>query len=224
MARRSRSTACPSPCSPGRVTGFVGPNGVRQVHHDAADPRAGHGRRGNARRSAAGRTDRYGRRLTQVGALLDAAAVHPGRRASRPPALAGPQQRPGQAPGRRGAGPGRAGERGPQTRRRLLPRHAPAARHRRGAARRPADPDAGRTGERARPGRHRVDPWSVAAAGRRGPRGVRLQPPDGRAGGHREPPAGDRPRPADRGHRGPGPAGRRVRVRVCRSGRHSAPR
>ena len=30
--------------NPGLVTGFVGPNGGRQVHHDAGDPRSGRDR------------------------------------------------------------------------------------------------------------------------------------------------------------------------------------
>ena len=41
---------------PGQVTGFVGPNGAGQVHHDAGDPRPGRGRRRAPRWSAAGRT------------------------------------------------------------------------------------------------------------------------------------------------------------------------
>ena len=79
---------------PGEVTGFVGPNGAGQVHHDADDPRPGRAPTRDARSSAAGRTGRCahplraGRRAARRGR----AAPRPPR--PRPPAVAGPQQRP----------------------------------------------------------------------------------------------------------------------------------
>ena len=81
----------------GEVTGFVGPNGAGKsttmrliLGLDAPDE-------GEA--LVGGRPYRSLRTpLTQVGALLDAAALHPGRRGPRPPAVAGAQQRhPGSA-------------------------------------------------------------------------------------------------------------------------------
>ena len=101
---------------PGEVTGFVGPNGAGKsttmrivLGLDAAD--AGTARiGGQPYRSLTAP-------LTEVGALLDAGAIHPGRRAG-PPAVDGPEQRPSRPPRRRGARPGRA--------RRRLPEGGPA--------------------------------------------------------------------------------------------------
>ena len=65
---------------PGQVTGFLGPNGAGQVDHHADDPRAGPPDRGHGHRQRppyAGSTAP----LHEVGALLDASAVHPGRTA-----------------------------------------------------------------------------------------------------------------------------------------------
>ena len=66
---------------PGRVTGFLGPNGAGKTHHDALVL-------GLDRPNARPRSPIAGKRyadyrfpLYEVGALLDAKAVHGGRRA-----------------------------------------------------------------------------------------------------------------------------------------------
>ena len=66
---------------PGRVTGFLGPNGAGQVDHHAHDRRTRSADRGHRHRQR--RTVRRGIRspLHEVGALLDAKAVHTGRTA-----------------------------------------------------------------------------------------------------------------------------------------------
>ncbi len=72
---------------------------------------------------------------------------------------------------------------------------------RRRAARRSGDPDVRRAGERARPRGHPVDPHPDAVAGRRGPHGAGVQPPDVGDGEHRRPSSGRRARQAHRGLR-----------------------
>ena len=59
----------------------------------------------------------------------------------------------------------------------------------------PADRDVRRTGQRAGSGRNPVDPHPDEIARRRGPHGVRVQPPDVGDGEHRRPPDRDRARP-----------------------------
>ena len=66
------------------------------------------------------------------------------------------------APGRRGDRPRRPAGGGAQARRQLLARHGPAARHRRGAARRPRDADPRRAGQRPRSRGHPLDPQPAA--------------------------------------------------------------
>ena len=81
----------------GRVTGFVGPNGAGKsttmrliLGLDASDSGAGTDRRASA-------TANCRAPLREVGALLDAGATHPGRRARKPSSLAREEQPP---PGR----------------------------------------------------------------------------------------------------------------------------
>ena len=184
---------------PGQVTGFVGPNGAGKsttmrviLGLDAADE-------GTA--LIGGQPYATLRHpLNHVGALLDAAALQPSRSARNHLLWLAHSQ---------GLGGQRADEvltltglddRREAEGRRLLARHAPAARHRRRAARRPAGADDGRAVQRHGPGGHRLDADVPARARRRGPRRAGLQPPDERAAGHRRPPGRRRPR---QGHRGP---------------------
>lgn len=118
----------------GSVTGFLGPNGsgksttMRMILGlDAPDA-------GSV--AVNGRPYvRYRRPLREVGALLEAKAVAPGRSAYqhlRWLALSNgiPRSRAEEV-----LRPGRAGLGRPQAGRRILPRHGPTARHRRGAPR-----------------------------------------------------------------------------------------
>ena len=166
---------------PGQVTGFVGPNGAGKsttmrviLGLDAPD--------GGSALVGGRRYRDLGTPLREVGALLDAGAVHPGRKArdhllwmaqyNGLPARRVDEvlEQVGLAEvARRRAGGFSLG-------------HAAAARHRRRVARGPAGAAVRRAGERARPGGHRLDPRPAAVAGRRGPGGAGVQPPDGRAG------------------------------------------
>ena len=127
------------------------------------------------------------RRVRTVGAVLET-AFHPARsgrnhlrvycRAAGLPL----------EPRRRDARPGRAGRRRQPARRRLLPRHAPAARAGDGAARRPRRPRARRAGQRPRPRGHPVAARVHPAPGPRpGAHGARLQPPALRGRADRRP-------------------------------------
>src|SRR5262245_20217251 len=122
----------------------------------------------------------------------------PGSARPRPPALAGPQQRPAPPARRRGPRPRRPRTGRRPTHRRVLARHDPTARDRRGHARRPARPHVRRAGQRPRPRGHPMDPRVPALPRRRGPGGVRVESPHERAGGHRRPRDRDRSRPSDR--------------------------
>ena len=184
---------------PGVVTGFLGPNGAGKSTTMRMILGLDH--------PTAGSVDVGGRRyrdlaapMREVGALLDAGAVH-GKRTARAHlrwlADAGGLPR---TPRRGGARPGRAHRRRRPPRRRLLARHVAAARHRHGAARRPRHAAVRRADERARPRGHPLDPHAAAALRRRGPHGRRLQPPHARDGGDRRPRARDRARAADRRH------------------------
>src|SRR5262245_46085401 len=178
----------------GEVTGFVGPNGAGKsttmrliLGLDSPDE-------GEA--LVSGRPYRSLRTpLTQVGALLDAAALHPGRRAYNHLLWLAQTNGIGK---RRGSevidqvGLTSAARRRP--RRRYRARAAAAAGHRRRPARRPAGAHVRRAGQRTRPGRHHLDPGTDAVAGRRGPGDPGLQPPHGRTGRHRRPPDHCRPR------------------------------
>ena len=150
---------------PGRVTGFLGPNGAGK----STTMRAIIG----LDRPTAGEVLVNGRRyvdlpapLREVGALLDAKAMHPGRTGP-PPAGPGRHRRDRRARvlevlelvGLADVA---------RHRTRLLPRHGSAAGHRGGPAGRPRCDPAGRAGERAGPGRHPLDPRVSAGAGGRG--------------------------------------------------------
>ena len=73
--RRRRSFTC----EPGTVTGFLGPERRRQVHHHADDLRAHPARPAAPRRSPAARTGELPNPGREVGVLLDASAQHAGR-------------------------------------------------------------------------------------------------------------------------------------------------
>ena len=152
---------------PGRVTGFLGPERRRQVddhaRHGRADPadlRVGHRPRPSVRRPAQPRP--RGRRPPR--------RLRPARRPHRP--RDPPDRRPHDGPAAcrgstrcstlvsltadRGRAPGQE----------LLARHAPAARHRHRADRRPRGADPRRAGQRPRPGRHPLDARPAHAASR----------------------------------------------------------
>ena len=184
---------------PGSVTGFLGPERVGQVHHDAADPRAGPARR----RPGAHRRPPLPRAALAAARGRRAArgqGVPPGPQRPQSPGRAGGQQRDSAGPGRRGARHGRPDQRGRAAGRQVLPRHGAAPGRRRGAAGRPGGAAAGRAGERAGPRGRPLDPQPAEVAGRAGPHRVRVQPPDQRDGADRRPAGGDRPGPAARGH------------------------
>ena len=150
---RRPSTTCPSTCAQVRSPGFLGPERLGQVDHHAHD----HGPRPARRRAGHGQRPRYRQLpwpLREVGALLEAKAIHPGRSAYQPPAVPGPDQRHPPAPGGRGAGPGRPRERGQQAGRQVLAGHGPAPGHRRRPAGRPRRPPLRRADQRARPRGH----------------------------------------------------------------------
>src|SRR6185437_14189030 len=179
---------------PGRVTGFLGPNGAgksttMRMILGLDLPTSG-------TVTVGGR--RYQGRvwpLHEVGALLDARAVHPGRSAydhlhSLAAANGIARKRVDEVLEQVGLSSGG----------RLLPGHVPAARYRRGAARRSGDAAVRRAGQRARSGGDHLDQDAHALFGRGGPHGLRLQPLDERDGPDGGPPAGHRPRPDNRGH------------------------
>ncbi len=196
---------------PGRVTGFLGPNGAgktttMRLALGLDRPNAG---------SITVNGRRYGELrypLHEVGALLDAKAVHEGRRAIDHLWCLARKQRDPAVTSQRGAGVGRVVERRPQAGRDVLARDEPAARDRGRAARRSADAALRRAGERSRPGGHRVDPRAVPAPGVGGTHRVRVEPSDERDGDHGPGPDRDRPRLAhrertDRGAARAAPAG-----------------
>ena len=195
---------------PGQVTGFLGPNGAGKsttmrmiLGLDAPTP--------GRSRSAAGRTRPAGARCSQVGALLEAKAFHGGRTARNHLLCLALSN---------GISRARVDEvldlvglpqRGAPAGRRVLPRHVPAARHRRRAAGRPAGRDVRRAGQRPRPRGRAVDPHPAQDAGRRGPHRAAVQPPDERDGDDRRPAGHHRPRPPDRPDHDRGLPRRRVR-------------
>ena len=151
---------------PGIVTGFLGPNGAGKsttmrmlLGLDA--PSAGSATIGG-RRYADQKAP-----LREVGALLEAKAIHTGRSARNHLLALAATTGISRAPGTRGHRSGRPHRRCRQAGRRLLARHGPAARHRVGIARRPGHVDSRRTGERARPRRHLVDPQPAQGTGGR---------------------------------------------------------
>ena len=160
---------------PGVVTGFLGPNGAgksttMRMVLGLDSPSSGTA-------TVDGRHVRdHAAPLTKIGALLEARAVHPkrsGRDHLRWLATTNgiPQSRVERGPRtgrpRRGRSPGGRG---------FLAGNGPAARHRRGAARRSGDHYARRAGQRARPGGDRLDPRAPAGIRARGARRPRVLP------------------------------------------------
>ena len=184
---------------PGHVTGFLGPNGAgktttMRVILGLDAPTSG--RVTVNRQSYADLV----RPLHQVGALLDAGALHPGRTAEAHLTSIARSNGIGR---RRVAEMLRLTGLEPVAGRRLngfSARHEAAARHRRRPARRPAGADVRRAGQRPGHRGHRLDPPLPAGAGRRRPHRPGLQSPDERDGADRRPADRHRPGPADRGH------------------------
>ena len=181
----------------GLVTGFLGPNGagksttmrmVLGLDRPTSGTALVHGRPFAS----------YAEPLREVGALLDPGSVHPGRTGRNHLRIAARTNGIGdrrvdeviELVGLEGAA--RAPGQG------LLARHAPAARHRRRAPRRPARGAVRRADQRARPRRGAVDPRAAAAAGRRGAHRAGLEPPDERDAADRRPARRHRSRAADR--------------------------
>ena len=150
---------------PGHVTGFLGPNGAgksttMRMILGLDQPTSG---------SVSIDGHRYAeheRPLRQIGALLEAKAVHPGRSAHHHLLALATDQRHPHTTGARSPRPGRPGLGRPAARRKVLPRHGPTARDRGGAARRPRRPAARRAGERVGSRRHPLDPRAAPVAGR----------------------------------------------------------
>ena len=202
--------------APGRVTGFLGPNGagksttmrmVLGLDHPTA------GEALVARPAPPRQHDAAARRRGAAGGRR--APSRPQR--PRPPAGRGPQQRHPAVAGRRGPRPGRPDRRRGAAGEGLLPGHAPAARHRRGTARRPRRAAVRRAGQRPGPRRGPVGPRPGPVAGRGGPHGAGLEPPHERDAADRRPPRRDRSRSADRGCPDRAGAGRQRRSRRARA-------
>ena len=205
---------------PGTVTGFLGPNGAGKTTTlrmitGLVPPSAGEAR-----------ID--GRRWTELpnpaavaGTLLDAGAVHPGRTGRTHLAILAatigvPTRRVDELLDRSASV-----RRRPAPDRRLLPRHAAAARHRRRAARRPAGADPRRAGQRAGPGGHPVDARAAARARRPRRHRAAVQPPARRGRAHRRPAGRHRCRPGRRRRPDRDAAGRRRRPRPGRRPRRA---
>ena len=180
---------------PGRVTGFLGPNGAGKsttMRIMVGLTPAGSGTRRRPRRPL--------RRPAEPGSRgrRPARRLGPARRPYRPgdPHPRRPHHGAPRQPGGRDAGAGLAQREGgrPQGAQ-LLARHAPAARHRHRAHRRPCRADPGRAGQRARPGRHPLDARPAAGVRRPGRDRAALLPPAARDRGDRRRPRGHRPRP-----------------------------
>ena len=185
---------------PGMVTGFLGPNGAGKS--TTMRMILGLDRPRRARRSSTAAATSTPRRCSEVGALLEAKAIHPGRSAyNHLLALAATH----------GIG-----------RRRVdevidMRRAEGGARKRAGgfslgmgqrlgiASALLGDPqivDAGRAGQRPGPRGRAVDPQPAQGPRRRGADRLRLLPPDERDGADRRAPHRHRARPADRRHGG----------------------
>ena len=172
----------------------------RQVHGDADDdrPHAAHLRPRHAARPDLPRAAQPGPPGRRDARRLGAA---PGSYGPRGAARRRRVDRGVEGTGRRGArprGPHRGGGRAPGAQ--LLARHAPAARHRRGPARRAAGPDPGRAGQRPRPAGHPLDARAAPALRRRRRHRAAVEPPAPRGADRGGRPGDDRPRP----HRGDG--------------------
>ena len=182
---------------PGIVTGFLGPNGsgkstTMRLILGLDRPTAG-------TVTVNGKLYRdYPAPLHEVGALLEARAVHTGRSAFNH--LLALAQTHGVPRSRVEELIDRAGLRdvAQEAGRPVLARDGPAPRHRRRAPRRPGHPDPRRAGQRPRPRGDPVDPEHAEGARRGGTDGLRLLAPDERDGADGRPPDRDRARQADR--------------------------
>ena len=184
---------------PGVVTGFLGPNGAGKS--TTMRMILGLDRPTSGSVHVGGRRYRdLGAPMHEVGALLDAGAVH-GKRSARNHlrwlADAGglPRRRVEEVLDEVGLSDV-AGRRVGGFSLGMSQRLGIAV----GAAGRPRDAAVRRADERPRPRGHPLDPDAAAALRRRGPHGHRLEPPHARDGGDRRPRARDRARPADRRH------------------------
>ena len=158
---------------PGIVTGFLGPNGsgkstTMRLVLGLDAPTSGDV-------TVAGSFAEHPAPLHEVGALLEARSVHTGRSAydhllSLAQTHGIPRRRVSDLIELVGL------ERGEETRRPVLPRDGPAARHRRRTARRPGGRHARRARQRPRPRGHPLDSRSPEEPCRRGPDGVPLRP------------------------------------------------
>ena len=170
---------------PGRVTGFLGPNGSGKTTTLRMLLGLVHPSAGTATVGGRNYWDLENPSST-VGAVLEATSFHPARRARthlRMAARAGGHAR---RPGRRGARAGRPEWRRQAQGRRLLHGHAPAARAGDGAHRRSRRPHPRRAVERPRPPGHRLVARLHAVPGRRGAHRARvLAPPLGNGPDHR---------------------------------------
>ena len=193
--RRHGRRRSPASRAARHVTGFLGPNGAGKT--TTMRMMLGLDAPSSGAVTVNGHPYRARAHCMRSGALLDAKAAHGGHTAHQHLRWLG-RRRHSPTAGRGRARPRGAVGCGRQRAGRLLARDGPAARHRGGAARRPAHPALRRAGERARSGGHPLDPLAPAAPRRRGPHDLPLQPPDERDGGDRGPHHRHRSRPADR--------------------------
>ena len=153
---------------PGRVTGFLGPNGAgksttMRIMVGLTAPTSG------SATIDGGRFADLPNPGLEVGVLLDASAQHAGRTGREILTIAAdtmglPRTRVDEMLELVSLTPDRGQAPGAQ----LLARHAPAARHRHRAARRPPGADPRRAGQRARPGRHPLDARPAAGFANQG--------------------------------------------------------
>ncbi len=186
---------------PGMVTGFLGPNGAGKT--TTMRMILGLDRPSNGEVTIGGRRYRdLPAPLHEVGALLDAKAVHGGRSAYNH--LLCLAQSNGIPRKRVETVLGIVGLESVARRRagRLLAGDGPTARHRGGAAGRSGDPDVRRAGQRTRPRGHRLGPHPHAGPGRRRAHRAGVQPSDERDGPDRRSPHRHRAGPAHPRRRG----------------------
>ena len=135
---------------PGLVTGFLGPNGAGKTTTMRMILGLDHPNRGQV--TVAGKRYRdLPAPLREVGALLDAKAMHGGRSAYNHLLCLAQSNGIPRPPGQRGAADRRPGVGGPPPSERVLAWDGPTTRHRRGPARRPSSVDVRRAGQRTRP-------------------------------------------------------------------------
>ena len=172
-------------CRPGTITGFLGPNGAGKsttlrMMTGLTPPSAGRVTIDGIPYASHPNPGRV------IGVMLDASAQHPGRSGietlrltARLLGLPGPRHGDARA--------GRSGRCGQAPRRRLLARHAPAARDRDGADGRPRRADPRRAGQRHGPRGHPLDADAPARLRGRRRHGAAVEPPPRRGAGDRGP-------------------------------------